>query len=360
MTVLERRKIKVLQLAPYPPPEGGISRNALAIRDELRSNGHHCSIIATAKSSRITNEPDVYHPRSAGELIKLLAKLEFDVLHVHVGGDVTRRVLALLATGAIFGRGKSVLTFHSGGYAAERAATAQPLAPAAFVFRKYRKIIGVNRLMIEMFEKFGVKKDRLHLIAPFVHQSPDESVELPAPLKEFAENRKPFLLTVCQLEDGYDLPTQIAALGKILEKLPDAGLMIVGSGSLEERLKAEIAGKNYAARIYLAGDVAHAPTLHLIRRADALLRTTLFDGDAIAVREALFLETPVVATDNRMRPAGVHLIPMRDADALAAAVENLSTSPRKPKVVKSDDRRNVVEVLKVYAELTGVDFVRKL
>src|SRR5438105_8526009 len=40
-------------------------------------------------------------------------------------------------------------------------------------------------------------------------------------------------------------------------------------------------------------------SLRAIADADVLLRTTLYDGDAISVREALYLGTPVVATDNR-------------------------------------------------------------
>ena len=87
--------LHILQLGPYPPPEGGISRNMLAIRDELVRYGHQCSIVATSKSSSVRNEPDVYHPRSKAALISLLRKLKFDILHLHIGGDVTMRVLAL-------------------------------------------------------------------------------------------------------------------------------------------------------------------------------------------------------------------------------------------------------------------------
>lgn len=347
----------VLQLTPYPPPEGGISRNALAIREELWKNGHRCSIIATAKSSRMIDEPDVYHPRSAVKLIKLLSRLEFDVLHVHVGGEIPARILAFLAVCAFFGRGKSILTFHSGGYAIENVGKANSNSIAGRIFRRFKKIIVVNPLMIEMFEKFGVKKERLHLIYPFVHCNPDAATELPPKFKEFSAQHQPFLLTVCLLEDTYDLFMQIDAMEKILQKLPNAGLMIVGSGSLEEKLKAAIAGKSHATRIFLAGDVAHPLTLHLINRADILLRTTLFDGDAIAVREALFLETPVIATDNKMRPDGVNLIPMHNSDALVEAIENLSRRQRKSKLAKPDDRSNIIRVLKIYEELTGSSVV---
>ena len=341
----------VLQLTPYPPPEGGISRNALAIRDELRRKGHRCSIIATAKSEVITEEPDVYRPRTPVELVKLLVKLKCDVLHVHVGGDVSPRVLAFLATCAVFGRNKSILTFHSGGYAVEHFEIAKKLSLAGIVFRRFVKIICVNSLMVEMFGKFGVSKDRLHLIPPFVHQSPDKSVEIPARLKEFAEKHQPFLLTVCLLEDTYDLFMQIDAMEKVLQKLPNAGLMIVGSGTLESELKSTIAAKSYASSIFLAGDVEHPVTLHLINRADILLRTTKFDGDAIAVREALFLETPVIATDNEMRPENVNLILIHDENALVSMIENLAKRERKPKVANPDDNSNIAAVSRVYEEV---------
>jgi len=352
----------VLQLGPYPPPEGGIHRNMLAIRDELQKNGHDCSIIATAKSSKIVSEPDVYHPRTPARLIKLLSKLNYDVLHLHIGGEIPPRVLAFIAVCAFFGRGRSVLTFHSGGYALKNVETAKFFLPAGIIFRRFEKIICVNALMLEMFKRFGVKKDNLRLIYPFVLQSPDKSVEIPQELKQFAEKHKPFLLTVCLLEETYDLFMQIDAMEKVLERLPDAGLMIVGSGSLEEKLKRAIAEKSYSRQILLAGDVEHKITLHLINEADVLLRTTLFDGDAIAVREALHLETPVVATDNQMRPEGVRLIPMHDSDALVEAIEILTKRVKTAQIEKPDDRSNIVEVLKVYDETlnpTAENFLSK-
>jgi glycosyltransferase involved in cell wall biosynthesis len=343
--------MRVLQLGPYPPPEGGINRNMLAVRDELCKIGHQCLIIATAKSSKITPEPYVYHPRTPLELIKLLLKLNCDVLHLHIGGNISRRILGLMAACAFFGRGKSVLTLHSGGYALENHKTAKPRSLAGMIFRQFKKIICVNALMIEMFERFGVKTEKLHLIYPFVLQSPDETVKVPSALEEFAEKHKPFLLAVCLLEDTYDLFMQIDSMGKVLREFPDAGLMIVGSGSLEDELKEAIAAKPYSQNILLTGDVEHKITLHLINKADVLLRTTLYDGDAIAVREAMHLETPVIATDNKMRPEGIRLIPMHDEEALIEAIGDLAAQSKKTKTEKPDDRSNIAEVLKVYEKV---------
>lgn len=342
----------VLQLGPYPPPEGGINRNMLAIREELQRNGHCCSIIATAKSSKITAEENVFHPRTPSQLLRLLKDLKYDVLHLHVGGEISGRVLGLIAACAFFGRGKSMLTIHSGGYPSSKAGkTARRKSPRGALFRRFTHIVAVNSLIAEVFEKYGVDRAKISVIYPFVHRNPDPEIKIPTQLKSFAEKHSPFLLTVCLLEDTYDLFMQIEMLAKVLEKLPDAGLMIVGSGSLEAELRKTIAGTSYAERIFLTGDVEHKITLHLIGKADMLLRTTKFDGDAIAVREALFLDTPVIATDNRMRPAGVNLIPVHDADALVDAILKLAAQPKTGKAVKPDDRKNITEILNIYSKI---------
>ena len=51
----------------------------------------------------------------------------------------------------------------------------------------------------------------------------------------------------------------------------------------------------------MCGDLPHAATLQAIARSDLMLRTTSYDGDAISVREALHLGTPVVAINSMSR-----------------------------------------------------------
>ncbi len=324
----------------------------LAIREELWQNGHQCSIIATSKSTKIPDEKDVYHPRTPPELIGLLRKINYDILHLHVGGEITKRVLGLIAVCAYYGRGKSVLTIHSGGYPeSKEGKSAKRNSIRGAIFRRFEKLVTVNPLIAEVFERYGIAKDKIKVVYPFIQKNPDPSVEIPKNLKDFAEKKSPFLLTVCLLEDTYDLFMQIDALEKVLEKFPKAGLLIVGSGSLENDLKTTIASKKYADRIFLAGDVEHKITLHLINKADILLRTTKFDGDAIAVREALFLDTPVIATDNGMRPEGVNLISIHDADALVKMIEKIVKSEKKIKPEKPDDKSNITEILKIYEDV---------
>jgi glycosyltransferase involved in cell wall biosynthesis len=325
----------------------------LAIREDLISAGHKCSIIATAKSSKITPEPDVYHPRTPAELIKLIVKLKYDVLHLHVGGDLTPRVMSLVLACGIIGRGKNVLTIHSGGFAvSDEAQTAKSASSKGFIFRQFERIICVNSLLVDIFKRYGVKENKVRLIHPFIHKSPEKGIEIRPDLRGFAEKSNPFLLTVGLLEDTYDLFLQIDAMEMVLRKYPNAGLMIIGSGSLENQLKEAIASKSYPDKICLANDVNHKITLHLINRADILLRTTKYDGDAISIREALHLETPVIATDNGMRPDGVYLIPKQDKEKLVEAIYEIGEREKPTKSSKPDDRKNIEAVLNLYQELT--------
>ena len=154
-------------------------------------------------------------------------------------------------------------------------------------------------------------------------QPPDRSLPLPERLAAFLGSHSPALLTVGLLEPEYDLPMQIDLMAEILQRYPRAGLLIVGSGSLEESLRAHIAAKPYRDHVVLYGDMPHALTLRATQECDLLLRTTLYDGDSISVREALYIGTPVIATDNGMRPEGVYLIPPSDSARLLDAVCDL-------------------------------------
>jgi glycosyltransferase involved in cell wall biosynthesis len=69
------------------------------------------------------------------------------------------------------------------------------------------------------------------------------------------------------------------------------------------------------------------------------------------VREALFLGTPVIATDNGMRPEGVRLIPVGDKVGLVEAVKRAAAMPNIERTDPVADRSNINEVIEIYAKL---------
>ncbi|HTP34606.1 MAG TPA: glycosyltransferase family 4 protein [Candidatus Acidoferrales bacterium] len=343
--------MRVVQLGPYPPPHGGVQTNLVAIRDLLRGTGHECDAINLTRFRR-ENADGVYYPTSARELAGLLWRLPADILHLHFGGDLTPRLLGLLCLCTLLPGRKTVLSFHSGGYPGSPAGrTAAPSTLRGYVFRRLDGVIAVNPEIAAMFRKFGVCEERIRTILPFVVRPPDPAVPMPRVLADFFAAHQPVLLTVGLLEPEYDLPMQIDVMGEIIARFPRAGLVIAGAGSLEEGLRRQIDGKPYADHVLLYGDMPHPVTLRATLECDALLRTTRYDGDSVSVREALYLGTPVIATDNGLRPAGVVLVPPSDPVRLRDAVCELLSRGCGRQAPAGDGQENVRLVVDFYREL---------
>lgn len=343
--------MRVLQLGPYPPPHGGVQTNLVAIREYLRRRGIACAVINLTRHRR-AGADQVYYPESPWQLLRLLLRLRYDVLHLHLGGDLHPRLVAFgLVCCSLPGK-RAVLTFHSGGYPATPAGR-HPDFWRRWMVRRFDALIAVNPEIAEFFGRCGAKPERVRVIEPHAILEP-EAADLPEDLRRFYDAHDPVLLSVGQLEPEYDLPRQIEALGLVRERFPDAGLVLIGSGSLERELRERIAARAYAAHLLLPGDVAHAATLEAIRQCDVFLRTTLYDGDSISVREALYFGVPVIATDNGMRPPGCDLIAAPDTASLRAAIERRLTEGRAGTAPRREaGEENLKAVYEIYRALTG-------
>jgi glycosyltransferase involved in cell wall biosynthesis len=343
--------MRILQLGPYPPPHGGVQSNLVAIHRLLRDKGISSRIVNITRY-RQRSDGEVYYPRNWLELLALLLILRYDIVHIHIGGTVTMRLLGLSLLCCLLPGRKAVLTFHSGGYpASKEGRDARPRTLRGFVFRRFDRIIGVNPDIVRLFGAFGVRSDRVRLIYP--HALPSELPDRPLPqsLDDFFATHRPVLISVGLLEPEYDLPRQIEVLGLIRARHPQAGLVLIGSGSLEATLRAAIGRTTYAPHVLLCGDVPHDDTLLAIAASDLCLRTTVYDGDSIFVREALHLGVPIIATDTGMRPDGVLLVPFSDTQALGLAIERILARPPTPHVPRGQNEDNVRMTLAIYEEL---------
>lgn len=346
--------MRVLQLGPYPPPHGGVQSNLVAIRTFLRRHNVPCAVINITRN-RKPDSDEVYYPKSAAALIQLLRRLDYDILHLHVGGMLSRRLLALALVCTLMRNSKTVMTFHSGGYpSSDEGKSTTRNSLAGFVLRRFDGLIGVNQEIISFFQRLGVAPSRTRLIYPhsFLPEGNSETT-LPEAIASFFREHSPVLISVGLLEPEYDLPLQIEVLEQVRQKFPSAGLLLIGSGSLEQELRERISACAYAEHILLCGDVPHTITMTTISRADLMLRTTLFDGDAVSVREALHLGTPVIASDNGMRPSGVRLVPKSNSPALLHTIEESLAQPSRSKAARGLDESNLQAVFDFYRELTG-------
>lgn len=345
--------LRVLLIGPYSPPRGGVQAHVTALREFLIRQGVACEVIDMSPNRR-TDGAGIYGPGNGLGVARLLLTLRYDVAHMHVGGRLHTRLAAVaLLAGLVPGR-KAVLTFHSGGYpSSPEGRAARPRSLRGFALRRLDRVVAVNEEIAAWFQQVGVKANRIRLISPYALPAEPPALEPPEPLRSFMKQHRPVLVSVGGLEHEYDPLLQLEALGRLREKFPGAGLVLVGAGSLREELRRRADEKPYGEHVLLCGDVEREVALRVIADSDLMLRTTLYDGDSIAVREAVHFGVPVVATDRAPRPAGVRVVPAQDLARLCEAAEqSLSNGARRPPAGEPREE-NLAAVLALYEEMLG-------
>jgi glycosyltransferase involved in cell wall biosynthesis len=350
------RPFEVLQLGPYPPPNGGVQTNLVAIRRYLQAKGVPCRVINLTRY-RLADHDGVFYPAGALSTLALLLRLPHDVIHLHIGGDLSPRLLLLGLICCLVPGTRTVLTFHSGGYPASPSGlAARPRSLAGFILRRFDRLIAVNSELAELFiRRFGASPDRVRRILPYALPGDVPAVQLPAAIEGFFATHSPVMISMGWLEPEYDFALQIRSLEAVKPALPRAGLLILGEGRLEPELRAQAAAISCPADVLMPGDVPHELALAAIARADIFLRTTLYDGDSISVREALHFGTPVIASDNGMRPSGVRLIPKEDLPALTDAIRATAAAGRTTGDTGAVRDQNIGAVYELYREIRGAD-----
>lgn len=144
-----------------------------------------------------------------------------------------------------------------------------------------------------------------------------------------------------EVEDGRRLAVAVARLApqKALPVLFDAlrqtrtrpVLALLGEGPLETELRALSRDLGLEHRIRFLG--FRADVADVVAAADVFCLSSLWEGVPLAVQEAMLLGTPVVSTDVGGMPEIVsdkrsgRLVPEGDACALAAAIDEVCSSP---------------------------------
>lgn len=138
------------------------------------------------------------------------------------------------------------------------------------------------------------------------------------------------VVTVTRLAPQKDLTTMLEALSR-LER--EAVLAVVGEGPLETELRSAADGLGISERVRFTGFRIDAPDI--IAAADAFCMSSTWEAVALAAQEAVLLGVPVVATAVgglvELIEDGVsgRLVPPRDPDALAAALEDVLADPQR-------------------------------
>jgi glycosyltransferase involved in cell wall biosynthesis len=129
-------------------------------------------------------------------------------------------------------------------------------------------------------------------------------------------------------QKGQDVVIEVA--DRLRARHPGLRWLLVGGGSAEAALRAEVARRGLADRVVFTG--FRTDSADLLRAADLSVLVSTKEGLSNTLLESLVAGLPVVASGvggnaEVIAPGAGLLVPPRDADALAAAVEQIAADP---------------------------------
>jgi glycosyltransferase involved in cell wall biosynthesis len=177
----------------------------------------------------------------------------------------------------------------------------------------------------------GFSAQRIHIIANGVDTSLFRPEPVLEPSMQLSFGEGPAVVFIGRLIEAKGLLDLLEAWPSLLREVPDAHLVLVGSGPLEIELRRRAALPPMAGRVHLAGEV---PDLRpYLRGASAFVLPSWAEGLPNAFLEAMAMGLPCVGTDiGPIRELvtdgdqGV-LVPVRDPQKLAAALSAVLTQP---------------------------------
>lgn len=138
------------------------------------------------------------------------------------------------------------------------------------------------------------------------------------------------------------------ALPEIVYRFPKAKLVVVGDGPLKEELQQKVRELGLRQSVLFAGVRADIPDV--LAAMDVIVLPSLSEGLPYVLLEALAMERPVVTTTvNGVTEVvledreGAKLVPPRDPEALAVAVNWVLKDPKRARLMASAGRRRVSE-----------------
>jgi len=190
-------------------------------------------------------------------------------------------------------------------------------------------VITVSTSISRTLTLSGVRAELIHVVYEGVDLAWLDSLE-PATLP--FERTGPVVGIVAHLSQEKGHPVLLKAASALKSHFPSARYVIVGGGSLRDRLEEFCREKGIGEQVYFTGFRADAEAL--MKRFDVFCLPSLSEGLSSAILAAMATRLPVVATDVGGIPelvdSGVtgYLVPPGDSVALAQALRHLFDDPQ--------------------------------
>ena len=362
---------KVLMVGPYPPPEGGWSTALREEREELNERGVDCRVLNIGVNRRETSEDYTCVHNGIDFVMKLLRYgLSGYRFRLHMNGD-SLKGMAIVTVASLIGTAclhRPCLSFHAGINQRFFPHRSNPLLWIAWslVFNLSRIVICDSDEIRDRILVYRMGDCGVFGLSPFSSRRVTYVPVMPGnPERSFLSSHEPILFSYFAYRPEYDVAMLLEAVKRLRIRFPMLGLLAVDDRShqnpaIEEEVRTLLERDQLNGAVLMTGEVDRDKFLTLMSMSHIYVRTPLTDGVCSSVLEALYMQVPVVASDNGMRPQGVVTYSGSSIEdmvsTVAEAIENRerlkeSISKQIPQV--EDTMAQLVDIMQEHCGIRG-------
>lgn len=316
----------ILFVGPLPPPFGGVSLH-ISRMAKLLENVFDIDFIDESRPVK----KGIFNIRNL-DIIEYFRKIKkSDLVYIHSGLTVLR--IFHIVSGRLASK-KVIMTLHS--YPYRKKALSRYIDEFFFKLSDY--VIVVNE---EILSRISIPKGKFIIRPAFIPPRMEGEPDLPDYVINWVKTRKKegkfigcanaWQLKIFNDQDLYGLDMCIEATRQLIHIGTEISF-VFNVSSLEvnramfEKYQALIDSFHMTNDFLLLNE--KISFVRLIEMTDLVLRPTNTDGDALTVREALFLGKPVIASDVVTRPPGTVIFRSRDVKDLEKKIYDIvKTNP---------------------------------
>jgi len=292
---------------------------------------------------------------------KYILDEKFDVVH---GLDVYSTMALMVIPFARILRIPCVLTCHTARGSAFQIFLQRVLG---WMFRVGNRLIAVSRASARFSRLLGFSEKRITVVPNGVDLSCfNDKIDAFAMREELGIGDEPLVVTALRLIKGKSPELLISAFAGVLSVVPDAKLVIAGSGREEDNLSRQIKDLNITNSVFMLGKLRKEKVAQLMAAADVFVLPSKMESFGLTLLEASAAGLPVVCANAGGVPEvfqdgfNALLYPPGDDDAMAKAIIRLLQDRELAKKISANAmetagrftwERTAEQTLQVYQEV---------
>jgi glycosyltransferase involved in cell wall biosynthesis len=257
---------------------------------------------------------------------KYILDEKFDMVH---GLDVYSTMALMVIPFARIFRIPCVLTCHTA-RGSPFSMFWQRLIGWVFMFSRPDRLVAVSRASARFSRLLGFSEKRITVVPNGVDLSCfNRRIDASLMREELGIGDEPLVVTALRLIKGKSPDLLVSAFARVLEAVPDAKLVIAGSGQEKDNLSSQIQDLNITNSVFMVGRLPKEKVAQLMAAADVFVLPSRIESFGLTLLEASAAGLPAVCSNAGGVPEifqdGYNglLYPPGDDDAMAKAIIRL-------------------------------------